>query len=240
MDEWVKNMDWALFVAVLSLLFTGVVSFITIKYTKSSLDYTKESTRIAEESLQAAQKSIDTSIELYEKQKKDSEMKRDIRKKERLSSLKYLVSSEISINSVIYSYTVTFCKRVIEDSILDLKVNDDDSNVVSYMTRDFCNSGFVFTKHESSVTEKYLLDIVDADSVFYGKIIKMLIEIKRYNDLFIPKLRELINKTDYGDDNMKLYFYLKESEKFIVDYHFIIAEVMRYCLNLDGADEQSE
>ncbi|MEY0976206.1 hypothetical protein AB7196_09660 [Providencia rettgeri] len=72
MVEWLKNMDWALFVAVLSLLFTGVVSFITIRYTKRSLDYTKESTWLAKESLKAAQKSIDTSLELYEKQKNDA------------------------------------------------------------------------------------------------------------------------------------------------------------------------
>ncbi|WP_337127337.1 hypothetical protein [Proteus terrae] len=79
-------MDWALFVAVLSLLFTGWVSFITIRYTKKSLNYTKKNTQIAIESLDEAKKSIDTSIELYEKQKNDYE-EREKKEKDKLIEL---------------------------------------------------------------------------------------------------------------------------------------------------------
>lgn len=56
MVEWIKNMDWALFVAVLSLLFTGVVSFITIRYTRKSLRQNEKSNKLSEESLIEARK----------------------------------------------------------------------------------------------------------------------------------------------------------------------------------------
>ncbi|WP_368869965.1 hypothetical protein [Proteus mirabilis] len=88
-------MDWALFVAVLSLLFTGVVSFITIRYTKRSLELAEQSSAISNESLTAAKKSIETSIAIYEKQKNDAELDKKSASDAKLKAIKNTIKYDV-------------------------------------------------------------------------------------------------------------------------------------------------
>lgn len=92
----IKDIDFGLVVAILSLAFTGIVSFITIRYTKRSLDYTKKSVQIADASLKASQKSIDTSIEIYEKQKKDDDYKKDHFNSAKSNAIKTVLTYRLS------------------------------------------------------------------------------------------------------------------------------------------------
>lgn len=77
--NWIyENWSWGFFIAVASLFFTTRALKKTDKSNKLaelSLALTKRSTDIAEESLEAAKKSINTSIEIYNKQKRDSLIK---------------------------------------------------------------------------------------------------------------------------------------------------------------------
>lgn len=94
--DWVyENWSWGFFIAVFSLLFTAKALKKTDKSNKLagySLELTRKSTSIAdaslivaEESLKAAKKSIDTSIDIYNKQKKDSDTQK---KADRLNTIK--------------------------------------------------------------------------------------------------------------------------------------------------------
>ncbi|MBG5948726.1 hypothetical protein I5E72_03010 [Proteus terrae] len=234
------DVDWGLMVAVLSMFFTMFIGGITIWYTKNSLDYTKKSTQIADESLKAAQKSIDTSIEIYNKQKKDSENEYEAKKKEKLFSLKYFILNEISTNYANYRFMTNFCRRVIDDDILDFNIPKDDLSGVAYRTRNFNNYNLYFIKHESVMMEKHLFDIVELDHLFGHEIMKMIMNVKRYNDFFIHKMIPLINNNYDEDDDLKLYYYIKKSEKFICDYHCLITDILRDCLNINNDHETPE
>lgn len=227
MVEWIKNMDWGLFVAVLSLLFTGVVSFITIRYTKRSLDYTKESTRIAEESLQAAQKSIDTSIELYEKQKADELMMEENKNQNEINALKVLIYEEVRVNLDKLINTKKFCLGAWEMKLDNVNYNNLASEpFAEYSTKNGDKNWILFGPHSDSIINRYLLDASRLDDKLIRKLIALKYSINHFNNAFIRSLHKMIETNPSVDE---LSDFVLTSKFFILRYESECIDLMNYC-----------
>lgn len=221
-------MDWALFVAVLSLLFTGVVSFITIRYTKRSLDYTKESTRIAEESLQAAQKSIDTSIELYEKQKTDELMAEKNKNENELNALKVMIYNDVKSNLNKLLNIIDFCQSTWSMELINYKYNDAASEPFSeYKVRNGKDGMILFSQHSDVVIDRYLLNVARIDGNLANKLIQLKSTIDHFNSAFIVGLKTML-KANASNEEV-LGFTIKA--KFILEgYERECIDVTNYCI----------
>ncbi|WGL97367.1 hypothetical protein QE177_09040 [Arsenophonus sp. aPb] len=151
-----ENVDWGLVVAVLSLIFTAIVSFLTIRYTKKSLEYTKKSTDIANKSLHAAQKSIETSIEIYNKQKKDNNLEKEESNKAKLKAIKKTIKFKLERNYILYKGIVNTFDAIKNDEVVeidfqefkfdDFVVSCSDGSTRSFNTniKSICNSVELF------------------------------------------------------------------------------------------------
>lgn len=125
-DAWnwtYENWSWGFFIAVLSLWFTAKAIKKTDKANKLaevSLGLTRTSTKIAEESLQAAKQSIDTSVELYEKQKNDDEKSRQFINGKKLSAKKKIIENEIIDCYMKYMGFYNICQAIKSRSNFDI------------------------------------------------------------------------------------------------------------------------
>lgn len=182
MIEWLKNMDWALFVAVLSLLFTGMVSFITIRYTRRSLAYTKLSTKIASKSLRTAKKSIDTSIKIYQDQKDEDERKRK-------TELKGLIA--ITRNHMF------FCSEAVSKNIISVnRIIDSNANIFSMLQRP--NNGAIIRLISDKVDE--LAEIVNIEF----NIDLFALNIAKYDSRLLWKLVRLTKSAKENTNRLNL------------------------------------
>ncbi|HHN8389728.1 hypothetical protein ABMZ76_08465 [Morganella morganii] len=171
----VKSMDWGLTVAVLSLVFTGIVSFITIRYTKKSLDYTKESVQIADASLKAARESINTSVEIYEKQKKDDLIKREKEDGLKLFSIKTMIMEEIK-DEFLHFVRVNKILKDIVDCNSDFNVNVlniSGITLVEYESPDSEPYSGIYKEPSYDICKNFLLDTLILDPIVAKKIINL-------------------------------------------------------------------
>ncbi|MDF7489394.1 hypothetical protein NFG33_00855 [Proteus mirabilis] len=208
------NVDWGLTVAVLSMVFTMFIGGITIWYTKNSLDYTKKSTQIADESLKAAQKSIDTSIELYEKQKKDYLINNQLRNNEELVSLLKVVSyKSIQICSHLY-YISGLYIYLKEWQLYDVKVKIYNDRNILFLYRDHESDSDKNKKHLNlyelnqinvdniDVSEDLLRRVAVLSPEYFNKFI----EIKNQTMILAKKTNDIIYASKMGKDKLTELF----------------------------------
>lgn len=225
----IKNIDFGLAVAVLSLIFTGIVSFITIRYTKRSLDYTKKSVQIADASLKASQKSIDTSIEIYEKQKKDDNYKKN----------KFNDAKSNAIKTVLaYRLSKAYMSQVQMLNTFRLVNTNDDTIIIL----DELGSGD-FLAHSpvgGSMFFSYkLLPICDDFEMLYEIYMldsKLGVKLININDLIIGFsdsinslicILKLCKKNDIKVEQVRSFF-MKFEDQFL-DYKERIEELFLHC-----------
>lgn len=216
----VKNMDFGLVVAVISLIFTIIVGGTTIWYTRRSV-------RIAEQSLEAAKNSIYTSIEIYEKQKKDDTANEKIKLQNRSMSLRYLISNEVSANYIRLHSVTDFCKRVWDNDVKDFEYNGvAHVPFLNYTLSSGENHGFLFEEQSYSIIDKYLLDVADVDAQLISKLIGLRYSIEHFNNSFISGLNLIAKNKCYIED---LYEYVNDSKKFITSFEKLTLDTMEYC-----------
>ncbi|MEQ5234271.1 MULTISPECIES: hypothetical protein [Providencia] len=198
MDEidWFYSIDWGLSIAVLSLFFTTIISIITIKYTKKSLEYTKRSLKIANDSLNAAQKSIDTSIELYEKQKID-EIKKDGDKLSReIVAIKSILRIEIDKSVAIYQNNKSLCDAILTEKYTKLDLEDRKSvfSVWFYYDGEVKPRKYInVLKTNQSSYIPYFLDAARLDYELLNMMdltVESLKTIDKFCDTIIEKMKE--------------------------------------------------
>ncbi|EQB9153983.1 hypothetical protein ACYYHG_000093 [Morganella morganii] len=216
----VKNMDFGLVVAVISLIFTIIVGGATIWYTRRSV-------RIAEQSLEAAKNSIYTSIEIYEKQKKDDAFNEKIKLQNRSMSLHYLIRNEVSANYIRLHKVVNFCKRVWSNDVINFEYNDlAHFPFANYTFSDGESDGFMFEEQSYSIIDKYLLDVADVDAQLISKLIGLRYSIEHFNNSFISGLKLIVKNNCAIED---LYEYVNDSKKFITSFEKLTLDTMDYC-----------
>ena len=172
------NVDWGLMAAVLSMVFTTFIGGITIWYTKNSLDYTKKSTQIADESLKATQKSIDTSIDIYENQKKFEHEE----KKSRFNTLRKLIEDDLSWIKMELMQIDSSHEFIKENQQLNMHLIRQNDSLSILFDKIDGNQQFIGFNYIYINIDKYVYDIglLDVDiSISLSKIVR---DIRHYND----------------------------------------------------------
>ncbi len=139
--NWIyENWSWGFFIAVVSLFFTARALKKTDKSNKlaeMSLALTKRSTDIANESLSAAKLSVDTSINIYNKQKAYSDFNKKLDRMNLTLAVKFTASKEAYMLMNLFVFFIDLKK--ILDSNID-KVNVELSNSLLWKNIYFINS----------------------------------------------------------------------------------------------------
>lgn len=179
------------------------------------------------QSTKSAKRAIDTSIELYEKQKQDAAHAEEISKKKQLQSLCYLIQNEVSSNIIHMSKIVTFCNIAWNEKLLNFNYNNLGSEpFLQYETENDIKDGFIFIKHSSKIIDKYLLEISKIDSELINELLKLRYTIEHYNDKFLISLQSFIKVNPPISD---LITYLNDSKVFITEYQRQSMGVLEYC-----------
>lgn len=210
--DWFNGIDLGIVIALLSLFFTAIVSFITIRYTKKSLDYTKRSVEIADASLKAAQKSIDTSIELYEKQKRDEGKKDSDKLIREIIAIKSILRIEIDKSIAIYKNNKSLCDAILANEFTKLSFTDRRTvfSVWFYYDNEIEPRTYINilkTNHSSYIP--YFLDTARLDYELLTMIdltVEALKTIDKFRDTIIEKMKE----NDYESIRDDCIFFAEE------------------------------
>ncbi|MEQ4659613.1 hypothetical protein AB7Z54_10535 [Providencia manganoxydans] len=225
--NWVSKVDWAIVIAILSLLFTTIISFITIRYTKKSL-------AISANSLDASIKSIDTSILIYEKQKKDENEKISQVNASILKVIKSHVSEEIKINythskglSLLFLFAST--RQNIEIEIED--VYSDLRMVI--INADGDEKGFVYANPDVSVIDKYLHQLLYLDE----NVAEIAIRLKACHMIYTHKMNLLLlyikNKLVLNDELNKE---IKGAIEIMNSYNLLLEKLYEACASENAGE----
>ncbi|WP_272680099.1 hypothetical protein [Providencia sp. PROV032] len=191
MGEWIENMDWALFVAVLSLLFTGLVSLITIRYTRKSLRQNEKSNKLSEESLIEARKNYREQRERLEEEVRNT--------KER-----NIVGMNI-INGIFIDEVEVFIRKY-----LQIINNDADGAIVSFNYEKRNEQYFFeFKDKDNKVVDATNFWFIKAD-IFYSYIF----EAARIDGKCLHDLRSIYNIYIEIERLFHVFVYLLEEERF--------------------------
>lgn len=179
------------------------------------------------QSTRSAKRAIDTSIELYEKQKQDAEQAEKVSKKNQMQSLCFLIENEVSGNIIQMSKLIEFCEFVWNKELVAFDYNDLGSEpFVEYSIKNGDKGGFIFTKHSYQVIDKYLLEVSKIDSKLIADLLKLRFTIEHYNNKFLISLPNFIQAKPTVDELSK---YIIDSKYFITEYQKQSMGVMKYC-----------
>lgn len=178
------------------------------------------------QSTKSAKRAIDTSIELYEKQKQDATHAEEISKKKQLQSLCYLIQNELTSNVIKMSKLVVFFKFVWDGKLVSFNYNNLGSEpIVSYKIKSGHKDAFTFTKHASQIIDKYLFEVSKLDNILIGDLLKLRLTIEYYNDQ-LDGLMLLISTEPRTND---LIGYIDGLKDFITEYQRQSIGVLEYC-----------
>ncbi|WP_109911374.1 hypothetical protein [Providencia rettgeri] len=225
--NWMSKFDWGIAIAILSLLFTTVVSFITIRYTKKSLEYTKKSVQIANDSLDATTKSVVTSIEIYERQKKDDFEKENTITRSEKKALNYLIYTEANGNFIVFQPVFDFCTFIRSNKVKYYLYNNKGSeSFLKYAVNDNEEIAFLFSKQSLDVIDKYLLDTARVDSILVEKLVLLKISTLTYNNSFIIALETMMKA---NLDKNELMDFINKWMVFVSAYNKQYKDIIDYC-----------
>lgn len=190
--NWIyENWSWGLFVAVVSLWYAAKSyskSYKSNKLSESSLDLTARSTALAEESLNEAKKSIDTSIDLYNQQKRDAQAER-LANEEKATrvlkeNLKHVLLGLIPIGD-------NFTNFINSDADVDsYEYLELDSNLYIYSD----SESFTINSFESSVSSLNMLvfDATKIDISVHENISIVIFALEHFQRTTIPSIKRCL------------------------------------------------
>lgn len=179
------------------------------------------------QSTKSAKKAIDTSIELYEKQKQDAFLADEDGKKNQIQSLCYLIQNEVSSNVILMREIVIFFDYVKNSQLVSFSFKDLESEpFVVYKTKDGDRKGFIFTRHSNKVINRYLFEVSKLDNNLISELVKLGFSIEHYNDRFLISLINFFKLTPSIDDLSK---YINDSKGFLDEYNIRSKDILRYC-----------
>lgn len=179
------------------------------------------------QSTRSAKRAIDTSIELYEKQKLDAEQAEEVSKINQMQSLCFLIQNEVSGNIIQMSKLVEFCEFAWNKEIVTFDYNDLGSEpFVEYVIKNGNKIGFLFARQSHHVIDKYLLEVSKIDSKLIADLLKLRFTIEHYNNKFLISLANFIQAKPTVDELNK---YINDSKYFITECQRQSMDVMKYC-----------
>lgn len=232
--SWINRIDWGLTIAFISLIFTAFVSFITIRYTKRSLEYTKRSMQIASSSLQATQKSIETSIDIYEKQKKDDDNKINYNNETTLKLMKSHISEEIKINYTHSKGLMLLFQFASSKQNIEMEIVDVYSDLRMVMIKaDGEEKGFVYANPDINFIDKYLYQLMKLDR----NIAEIAMKLKISNLIYVHKMNFLFlyikNKLILSEH---LHEEIQQSLEVMNSYNLLLEKLYDACAS-EGSSE---
>lgn len=179
------------------------------------------------QSTKSAKRAIETSIELYEKQKQDAALAEEVSKKNQMQSLCLLIQNEVSENKIKMIKLVEFCESACDKELIAFNYNDLGSEpFVAYELKSGSKDGFIFTKHSCQVIDKYLLEVSKIDNKLITDLLKLRYSIEHYNNKFLISLANFIQAKPDIDELSK---YINDSKYFITEYQKQSMSVLKYC-----------
>ncbi|EOF5040636.1 hypothetical protein ACK1M2_002158 [Providencia rettgeri] len=179
------------------------------------------------QSTKSAKRAIETSIELYEKQKQDAALAEEVSKKNQMQSLCLLIQNEVSENKIKMIKLVEFCESACDKELVVFNYNDLGSEpFVAYELKSGSKDGFIFTKHSCQVIDKYLLEVSKIDNKLITGLLKLRYSIEHYNNKFLISLANFIQAKPDIDELSK---YINDSKYFITEYQKQSMSVLKYC-----------
>ncbi|MDC9776239.1 hypothetical protein PSG01_01080 [Proteus mirabilis] len=210
--NWIyENWSWGFFVAVVSLWYAAKSyskSYKSNKLSESSLDLTARSTALAEESLNAAKQAIDTSIDLYNQQKNDVKMEKEVNEKKAEQALKENLRHVILGLTPMCDNFISFINGIQSGNYKYISL---DSNIYVYTE----NSSFTINSFEPAISSLNML-IFDAtliNKTVHENISTAIIALSHFQRTTIPSVKRCL-MSDMELDDIKKRF---EKEKPIWD-----------------------
>lgn len=179
------------------------------------------------QSTKSAKRAIETSIELYEKQKQDAALAEEVSKKNQIQSLCFLIENEVTGNIIQMSKLVGFCEFAWNKELVKFHYNDLGAEpFVEYVIKNGNKDGFIFTKHSYQVIDKYLLEVSKIDSKLIADLLRLRFTIEHYNNKFLISLTNFIQAKPAIDELSK---YINDSKYFITEYQRQSMGIKKYC-----------
>lgn len=184
------------------------------------------------QSTKSAKRAIETSIELYEKQKKDDEIRVIKENNNEINALKTIIYEEVKNNYSNFRFVDDFIKITLEDKLIKFAYKTMvNKPYIDYSTTNEESILVPLKIHSTKVMDNYLLDASRLDE----ELITLLIETRRltdnYNEAFLLGFNDFLSKNPSA---IAVKIYLKETKGFHESYKDSCLATLRYCLGLES------
>ncbi|WP_427195127.1 hypothetical protein [Morganella morganii] len=180
------------------------------------------------QSTRAARRSIDTSIEIYEKQKQDELITEKNKNENELNALKVMIYHDVKSNLNKLLNIMDFCQSVWSMELIDYKYNDIASEpFTEYRTRNNGAGMILFSQHSDVVIDRYLLDVARIDGNLANKLIELKRTIDHFNSAFIVGLQTILKA---NADNEKVFIYTTNAKCILKGYEDKCIDIANCCI----------
>ncbi|ATG17146.1 hypothetical protein CO695_12890 [Providencia alcalifaciens] len=163
----------------------------------------------------SAKRAIDTSISLYEKQKKDYEKKQEEENKRKLDAIKIIIMEDIKSNYFLFINILKIIKTISDG--IDVKLSSCKFSEYQLINMNLIDSGnihqAVYKKSNYSDSQKYLFELIQLDFDISKVFLEMKISGSVYDNL-IPTIIVMIEDNAVSDNIIRNYLPLIENYKY--------------------------
>ncbi|MBI6191811.1 hypothetical protein [Providencia rettgeri] len=162
------------------------------------------------QSTKSAKKSIDTSIHLYEKQKKDDERKKEKENVDKLNAIKVMLREEIKDNYFLFvNVYKVMCSVAKNPTLMVMTEKFNDDCLVELPD----GTNAIFKSHQYDNINRYLFDVLILDKEISKVMIELKVSSMLYKAVSDPFV-SLLRSKDFNNANKLIGMHLNSITKY--------------------------